>query len=461
MRKDFVQQLRRNFEKATHALPRCRFFLFLALTCSVALIASAVAIINSRVTRYMESGAFREELDKQISKGLHFEGRFEAIRRTGFLTATTEGFNGEKGVKAIKAISTGKADAKFNPWGIFLRRWQLTYIRIPSGRAEIQTYEPKPENKPPKPWYSVFLPDRVYLEEVVCDSADVTWRLRGRQAGFFKTGLLITPHGRDFEYRASGGTMKTGMVPDLALRQLHLLITKELLTLYDLELAPNVESQGRIRVKGRAGLKHDKSLSVTMNFSHIPVDPWIPEAWASLIRGVASGDVLWEGQDMTLETSSGHGAFRIEGGRVAGAPFLEQAAALTGQKSIEEIKLSRFSLEFEWKYPRVEVRQAEIEADGAFYIKGAVLIDNQNLSGSVQLGATPKYLEWLPRAREVFAQERDGYLWTTVNLSGTVQRPQEDLSPRVAALLRKSPGAAIGIFFRQIGEWFEKNLGGK
>jgi hypothetical protein len=42
-----------------------------------------------------------------------------------------------------------------------------------------------------------------------------------------------------------------------------------------------------------------------------------------------------------------------------------------------------------------------------------------------------------------------------------VQRPQEDLSPRVAALLRKSPGAAIGIFFRQIGEWFEKNLGGK
>ena len=28
--------------------------------------------------------------------------------------------------------------------------------------------------------------------------------------------------------------MKTGMVPDLALRQLHMLITKELLTLYEL-----------------------------------------------------------------------------------------------------------------------------------------------------------------------------------------------------------------------------------
>ena len=134
---------------------------------------------------------------------------------------------------------------------------------------------------------------------------------------------------------------------------------------------------------------------------------------------------------------------------------------MTGQKSIEEIRLSRFSLEFEWRYPRAELRQVEIEAEGAFYIKGAVLIDHQNLSGSVQLGATRKYLEWLPRAQEVFAQERDGYLWTTVNLAGTVQQPREDLSPRVAELIKKSPAAAMGIFFRQMGEWFEKNLGGK
>ena len=38
--------------------------------------------------------------------------------------------------------------------------------------------------------------------------------------------------------------MKTGMVPDLALRQIHLLITKELLKLYELEFAPDRESEG-------------------------------------------------------------------------------------------------------------------------------------------------------------------------------------------------------------------------
>jgi hypothetical protein len=438
---------------------RGRYFLLSALSGIVAFL--VVAVLNPQLTRYVESDAFRRELAKQTSKGLHLQGRYEPIRRTGLLSASTKGFDGENGVKAIKSISTGKVDAKFNPWGIFLRRWQIDYIRIPSGRAEIQTYEPKPEEKPKKPWYAGFLPDRVYLAKVVCDAADVTWRLRGRQAGFFKTKLLITPHGRDFEYRASGGVMKTGMVPDLALRQLHLLITKELLELYDLELAPNPESEGRIRVKGQAGLKQDKSLSVTANFSGIPVDPWIPEAWADLFRGVASGVVLWKGEDMTLESSSGQGSFRIEGGRVSGAPFLDQAATLTGKKSIEEITLSRFSLEFEWKYPRVEVRQINIEAEGEFYLKGAVLIENQNLSGSVQFGVTRKFLEWLPGAQKIFAQEDNGYLWTTVNLAGTLQKPEEDLSSRVANLLRKSPSTAIGVFFRQMGEWFEQKLGGK
>jgi hypothetical protein len=104
-------------------------------------------------------------------------------------------------VKTIKTMSTGEVDAKFNPWGVFLRRWQLDYVRIPSGKVEIQTYEPKPENKPPKPWYAVFLPDRVYLEEVICDAADVTWQLRGRRRFFLDSAAHHTARPR---FRVSG-----------------------------------------------------------------------------------------------------------------------------------------------------------------------------------------------------------------------------------------------------------------
>ena len=436
---------------------RLLLLLLLSFVALVIVFALAVPLANRKLTEYVESDAFRRELDKQTSKGLHFEGEYETIRRTGLLTAQTDGFQGRNGVKAFKTLSTGVVDAKFDPWGIFLRRWELEYIHIPSGKAEIQTYEPKPDNKPPKPWYAIFLPERVHLNKVVCDSADVTWQLRGRKAGFFETQLLITPYGRDFEYRAEGGVMKTALVPDLVLRQLHLLITKELLTLYELELAPSAKSNGQIRVSGWAGMKNDKSVSAEMNFSEIPVDPWIPKAWAKLIKGKASGEVAWKGSDMRMESSSGWGEFRIEEGRVAGARFLEDVASLIG-KPIEQVSLSRCSLGFEWKYPRVQIKQMDIEADGVFRLQGTATITNKRLGGELQLGVAPGYLEWLPKAQQVFTRQRGGYLWTTVQLSGTMDDPQENLSPRVAELLKKSPAAALGLFIRGIGEWFENSV---
>src|SRR5205814_9803587 len=141
----------------------------------------------------------------------------------------------------------------FNPWGVFLRRWQLDDVRIDSGEVEIQTYTPKPEPSPAKPWFHIFLPQRVYLKHVETNPADVTWRFRGEKGGFFGTDLLITPHGLDFNYQASGGTLKMALIPNLRLRDTHLLITRKLLTLYNLDLQQGDDPAGPIHAEGKAG----------------------------------------------------------------------------------------------------------------------------------------------------------------------------------------------------------------
>ena len=164
-----------------------------------------MAIVNPRLTRYVESDAFRAELEKATAKGLHFPaGRYAPIRRTGFLTAASDGFRAQGGRKAMTAMDAHGITATFNPLGVFLRRWQLNEVHIQSGEVGIQTYEPKPEPSPPKPWYHVFLPNRVYLQRVWAEPADVTWRFRNEKGGFFGTRLLITPHGRDFDTRRTG-----------------------------------------------------------------------------------------------------------------------------------------------------------------------------------------------------------------------------------------------------------------
>ena len=78
---------------------------------------------------------------------------------------------------------------------------------------------------------------------------------------------------------------------------------------------------------------------------------------------------------------------------------------------------------------------------------------------SGEVGMTQGYLEWLPRAEEVFASERGGYLWTTVHLSGTIEQPRQDLSPRIIEALKESPEAFLVLVFRQFGEWLKNALG--
>ena len=395
-------------------------------------------------------------MEKATAKGLHFtSGQYAPIRRTGFLTVASDEFRAEDGKKAMTSMNARGITATFNPLGIFLRRWQLDEVKIESGDVGIQTYAPKPEPTSAKPWYSIFLPNRVYMKRVESEPVDVTWRLRGKRSGFFATRLLITPHGRDFNYQATGGTLKMALLSDLRLRQTRFLITKKLLTLHNLELTPLEENGGLIHAEGRAGIGADRSVDFKLKFDHIPVRAWLPTTWREHVAGEASGKVHWTGENPKLESSSGNGGVQVRGGRVVGLPFLEKLATITTKKAIEELELNECSAEVEWHYRKIDIRNIAIEDKGKFRIEGALSIDDESLGGAIQLGAAREYLGWLPNAEEVFTREQAGYVWTTIHLSGTMSEPKQDLSERVIDVLKQSPGAFLGLIFRQVGDWLK------
>ena len=100
------------------------------LAAIVGLIAIAIGLVvvgffaNPRLTGYVESEAFRLELEKQTAKGLHFPaGTYSPIRRTGFLSAASDGFRARNGRKALTTLEARGITARFNPFGVFLRRW--------------------------------------------------------------------------------------------------------------------------------------------------------------------------------------------------------------------------------------------------------------------------------------------------------------------------------------------------
>lgn len=408
---------------------------------------------NRWLTTWVEGEGFRQAMSEEASKGLNFTGEFESIRRTGFLTAMATGFQASEGTKAFGKVEASDIHAKFNPLGFFLRRWQFEYLRIGRGTAEIQIYTPHPEPAPAKPWFAMFMPDRVYLNQVTSPEADVVWAYRDSEAGFYGLTLLITPHGRDFEYHATGGELRMAPLPRMELVKTHLLITREQISLYQLELKE--DAGGRLSLKGNAGLMGNRVVDATMTFDGLDVEAWIPEHWKGHFSGNSSGQVTLKATDLEATQSSGTATVRMDQARLVDVPFLAQAAEITGVDTLTEIDFSEFSVTVSWEYPHADLQEIHIGSDGVFQITGQIQIEDGNLSGEVQLGLASKYLDWLPRAKtEIFTRDEGGYLWTPVQLSGTLEHPDQDLSPRIMHAVTHSPGVVLKLVGRKIGNWF-------
>jgi hypothetical protein len=423
--------------------------------------AGVTVFFSPLLTHYIEGDAFRTAMENETAKALHFpRTHYAPIRRTGTFTAKSESFESDNGQKAMKSLDAHGITAKFDPWGVFLRQWRFDGVQVQSGEVEIQIYEAHPEAAVPKPWLAIFLPNRVYLKKIESEQANVTWRFRGERAGFFGTQLLITPNGPDFEYFATDGRLRMAPVPDLDLRRAHILITKTLLTLYDLDLASDSRSDESIRVQGQAGIGRDKSIDVKANFDRVAIRPWLPAQWERSLRGSASGEVHWRGENPKLESSFGDGALRLNGGSVKNLSLLTELAEISRNQSLESLQLDDCSLRFTWRYPTIDIKDIAIEDKGKLRIEGDISVERRILRGTIQLGFTRRYLDWLPQAEEVFNRQRNGYLWTTVHLSGTIDEPRQDLSPRIIELFKQSPGAYLGLLFRQFGDWLKKTFGG-
>jgi len=73
------------------------------------------------------------------------------------------------------------------------------------------------------------------------------------------------------------------------------------------------------------------------------------------------------------------------------------------------------------------------EASGLLRVEGAFTVGKGEIVGDFKVGVTPSSLQWLPGSRaRVFTESRDGYAWAPMRLTGPIDHPSEDLSPRLA-----------------------------
>ena len=433
-------------------LPRQRW---LSLRCggSALLLLSIVVLVgNHFATRFLESERFRGLLNRETSKGLKLQANYAPLRRVGLLGIAADDFRGIAGNRTIVSMQAEGITGQFDPLGLALRRWQIDAIRIRQGTVKLQKTEPipgAPKGPTPIPWTALFWPYRVYLQDVQVSAANVLFQVKGREAGVYQTFLEITPNGRDFEYDARGGELRTPLSPTLVVQHLHLLIRKPRLYCPEMVLA---DATGHLlQIEGDAGLQDDRSMQLHADSHDLALAPWLPDSIRRYVRGTVQGHIDYQNAGVALSTAEMQGRCALDQLALINYPLMRKAMEITASpNSGANLPIDICQMSFTTQDGVTTIQHILVQSKGIFRVEGSFRVaQDQHLAGELALGLSAPYLNWLPRARETIFNERRGeYHFTQVHLGGTVQHPKEDLSGRVLHQVETSPLTAVKLFFR-------------
>ena len=115
--------------------------------------------------------------------------------------------------------------------------------------------------------------------------------------------------------------------------------------------------------------------------------------------------------------------------------MLDQLALFTSSERFRATELQHAQADFDWNAGNLVVSHLLVESEGLLRTEGGFTVRGNRIDGTLQVGLARSAVRWLPvvGARVFNQPERDGYLWTTVRLSGPVNHPGEDLTPRLLA----------------------------
>jgi hypothetical protein len=127
------------------------------------------------------------------------------------------------------------------------------------------------------------------------------------------------------------------------------------------------------------------------------------------------------------------GRLAVRDGVLTALPVLDRLAAYADTTRFRVLTLDDARTEYAWRPGTLSLTNLLIASSGLLRVEGQLEVrDGRQLDGRFRLGLVPGALARIPGAESVvFAERRDGLMWTPVRITGTVDDPKEDLSERL------------------------------
>jgi len=162
----------------------------------------------------------------------------------------------------------------------------------------------------------------------------------------------------------------------------------------------------------------------------------VPEDWKKRLLGSLESDFTVRGQGKKPPVVQG--SLQLRDGVLTALPVLDRLAAYSDTERFRRLVMSEARLDYRQEGKRLELTDVVLVSDGLTRLEGRMDVVDGRLSGVFDFGVVPGTLARIPGAEtKVFVPGREGMLWTTFRVSGTLEDPKEDLSERMIAAAKE------------------------
>lgn len=429
-----------------------------------------------QVLAYMQGEGFRRVAEENLAQ--HFQARSVALNSPLHIDGERVSEDGLAVEKAgsLRSGRAGRISMEVDRMALLSRRLNIRKISVEEAELIFEQKEfaaPKPDKKkkkaatagtrttvptapvaPAAEQKGFFSLQGWEMELMECKDTELTYRRKGEDYSLQGCTVTTTPLKKGgWLHTAENGRLHTpfALLRGAGVRTASLQQDADGLSLTDCRI---MLYPGEMRVRAHQDAATRKwSANVALNKASLA--PLLRGDWKKRVSGELFGKATLTGEQGSL--TAGEGSISLQEGVLEGLPFLSELPGEGGYPYRHlELDKAECRLSFPYAAPEHNIAEAWLfdninirSKNGLLCVRGHVIVGTDGaLGGTLTIGLPKNIVNALPMAgtlQGLFnAQGEAGYLWLNVNLSGTLDEPEEDLSVRCAALLKNALPAAVG-----------------
>lgn len=295
------------------------------------------------------------------------------------------------------------------------------------------------------------------LDLLECKDTDINYTVNGKTYQLLGAQVSAEPAPKinpaAWQINAQNARFHTpfSFLRDSSIKSAALVYTPDSVDLTDSSI---MLTPGELRAKAHYDLKSNRWTG-DLQVNKGDIRRILNDDWKKRLMGEMYGRMVLTGEASSIASATGN--LSILNGVLEGLPFLSQLP-MGNTYPYRTIELEKADCQILYPYNDDQVKNAwmfnkiNLMAKGGYLIiHGHILVgEGGKLSGTLTIGLPERVVRTLPVSREELADqlftaegEEKGYMWVNMNLSGTVDKPQEDLSIRIATLVGQNLGKAV------------------